>query len=91
MRYVQIIFEGKVQGVFFRKHTYDTAMRLELKGFVCNRVDGSVYIEAGGNTDQVQQLIEWCNKGPRKANVSSVHVKEIAQIVYQEFKIRGNQ
>ena len=91
MRYVQIIVEGKVQGVFFRKHTYDTAMRLELKGFVCNRVDGSVYIEAGGNTDQVQQLIEWCNKGPRKANVSAVHVIEIPPKEWQEFEIRRDQ
>ena len=37
-----LIIEGRVQGVFFRHHTQEMAVRLGLKGWVKNRQDGSV-------------------------------------------------
>ena len=37
-----VIIEGKVQGVFFRHHTQETAFHLGVKEWVRNRRDGSV-------------------------------------------------
>ena len=34
-----ILVKGKVQGVWFRKYTYDKAQALGLKGFVKNEVN----------------------------------------------------
>ena len=46
LRHVRIIVYGKVQGVFFRKHTFQKANELGIKGFVKNQEDKSVMIEA---------------------------------------------
>lgn len=43
-----ITVEGKVKGVWFRKHTQIKAKELGLNGIVKNQKDGSVYIEAIG-------------------------------------------
>lgn len=40
---------GRVQGVGFRWMTKRVADQLKIRGFVLNRVDGSVYIEACGD------------------------------------------
>lgn len=37
---------GRVQGVGFRYYTNMKALELHIKGFVENKPDGSVYIEA---------------------------------------------
>ena len=88
MRYVQILVFGKVQGVFFRKHTKEKARQLQLSGFVCNRNDGSVYIEAGGSEEKIQQFINWCNQGPKAAEVVNITVNTIEPQDFKEFDIR---
>lgn len=88
MRHVQITVKGLVQGVFFRKHTKEIAQSHGIRGFVHNKNDGSVYIEASGTMEQIQQLINWCNKGPRNANVTSVNVSDIIPQEYHKFDIR---
>ena len=69
----QIEVTGKVQGVFFRKHTREKAIELGLKGFVENRNDGSVYIKASGPETEISKLVEWCKKGSPNAVVKNVH------------------
>ena len=91
MQYVQITVEGKVQGVFFRKHTQQVAIRLRLNGFVCNKRNGSVYIEASGTSENVQQLIDWCRKGPERAIVTAVKSSNIDPQVYRNFEIRSTE
>ena len=46
MKHLDIIVEGKVQGVFFRAATKAVADQLGVKGFVKNLANGTVYIEA---------------------------------------------
>ena len=91
MRFIQIIVVGKVQGVFFRRFTREKARQLQLKGFVCNRHDGSVYIEAGGHTEKIQQFIDWCNQGPEAAEVVNVTVNNIEPQDFKEFDIRNTR
>jgi len=68
-----VVIEGRVQGVLFRHHTRETAVRLGLKGWVRNCVDGSVEAVFEGDREKVDQMIEWCQQGPSQARVTRVH------------------
>ena len=46
---------GKVQGVFFRKFIQKKAFELNVKGFVRNDQDGSVYIEAEAEKEKLEE------------------------------------
>jgi acylphosphatase len=69
-----VVVRGLVQGVFYRASTCARADELGLAGWVRNRPDGSVELEAEGPVDKVEQLIEWCRRGPAGARVSGVEV-----------------
>jgi acylphosphatase len=75
---------GKVQGVFFRASTQHRAETLGLTGFVQNEKDGSVYLEAEGEPDALQQLVHWLHQGPGQARVDKVEVQETGKL--QGFK-----
>lgn len=85
-RYI-ITVTGKVQGVFFRDTARQIAARLGLTGFARNEPDGSVYIEAEGDTDALHQFLWWCSKGPDKAKVASVTHTEQQPAGYQNFEV----
>jgi len=70
----RVIIEGRVQGVFFRHHTEETALRLGVKGLVKNRRDGSVEAIFEGDQERVDQIIQWCHRGPSEAGVKNVRV-----------------
>lgn len=74
---ISITVTGKVQGVFFRQSTKETALQLDITGEVKNMDDGNVKIIATGTKQQLDVLIEWCKKGPPKAVVTNVHVKNL--------------
>ena len=63
---------GRVQGVGFRYYTNKKAIELGISGFVRNLPDGSVYIEADGEPDQLEIFINWCYEGPSWARVTDV-------------------
>ncbi len=72
MRAVRLIVSGRVQGVAFRHHTQREATRLGLRGWVRNRSDGRVEIEAEGEETELEQLVAWAHGGPPAAQVTSV-------------------
>lgn len=63
---------GRVQGVGFRWSLSDTAARLQLRGWVRNRRDGSVEAVAVGAAPAVDALAEWAQRGPTSARVDRV-------------------
>jgi acylphosphatase len=69
----RVIVEGRVQGVFFRHHTEEMAFNLDVKGWVKNRRDGSVEALFEGEKKKVDQIIQWCHRGPSEARVAKVH------------------
>jgi acylphosphatase len=71
---VRVIVEGRVQGVFFRHHTQETAFELGVKGWVKNRRDGCVEAVFEGDREKVNQIIQWCHRGPSEAKVRNVSV-----------------
>ena len=70
----RVIIEGRVQGVFFRQQTQEMAFRLGVKGWVKNRRDGSVEAVFEGDRERVDQIIQWCYRGPSEARVKNVSV-----------------
>ena len=73
---MSILVSGRVQGVFYRASTKAKADELGITGFVQNRPDGKVYIEAEGTDDQLDHFKTWCSKGPPRAQVEEVEIKE---------------
>lgn len=65
---------GRVQGVFYRQTAKEKARSLALGGWVRNTEDGAVEVEVSGPTDQVEQFIAWCKKGPPSAQVTAVEI-----------------
>ena len=84
---VSLTISGKVQGVGFRWHTKQTADELNISGFVKNRSDGSVYVEAVGEDYAIEQFIEWCKQGPSWARVENVTIGEIPLFETNGFRI----
>ncbi|NNL75323.1 MAG: acylphosphatase [Desulfobacterales bacterium] len=70
----QAIISGRVQGVFFRVETQRAADRIGVSGWVRNRSDGTVEAVFEGDRTRVDAVLEWCNEGPRHANVTDVNV-----------------
>jgi acylphosphatase len=77
IRRVHARVRGRVQGVAYRASTHHEASRLGLVGWVKNREDGSVELEAQGPSDVVEQLLAWCRRGPSLAHVTSVDVSDV--------------
>jgi acylphosphatase len=72
MKNLKVSIYGRVQGVSFRFKTKKKALELNVFGFVKNNSDGSVYLEAEGEYDNLIKLLEWCHEGPSLARVDRV-------------------
>jgi acylphosphatase len=68
---------GRVQGVFFRAITRQTALQLGVTGYARNLPDGSVEVLACGGADEVQRLCEWLWQGSPASHVTSVDVEVV--------------
>ncbi len=66
---------GVVQGVSFRYFTRQTARSLGLCGWVRNRSDGDVELEAEGERGLIEELIKALRAGPPSAHVRDVQVR----------------
>lgn len=72
---VEVYFNGKVQGVFFRANVQRKAKKLGVTGVIRNLTDGRVSSIMEGKEDILKELIKWaCEKIPMAA-VESVEEK----------------
>jgi len=71
---VTVKIEGRVQGVYFRAWTYETAQSLGLDGTVRNMSDGSVEAVFSGPAERVDKMIRLCHDGPKDAGVTKVTI-----------------
>lgn len=85
---VRAVVSGLVQGVFYRASTVDAARVRNLTGWVQNRADGSVELEAEGPEEAVQDLIAWCRVGPPSARVDTVAIETVACVGGDAFEVR---
>jgi acylphosphatase len=86
---LHIHVSGDVQGVFFRAGAQSEARRLGLSGYARNMDDGSVEVLAEGAKSALDELLEWCHKGPAGASVSEVKFEWMeATGEFKGFRIR---
>ncbi|MFO8068259.1 MAG: acylphosphatase [Bacteroidales bacterium] len=85
---VQISVKGKVQGVGYRYFAQKSAENSNVKGFVKNMPDGSVFIEAEGEEKDVDTFIDYCKAGPNWARVTDIVVNDSAISNYSGFEVR---
>ena len=78
MKHLNITVKGKVQRVQFRAATKAVADQLGVRGYVKNQPDGSVFIEAEGDTFALDAFIDFCKEGPEDAEVADIHIEELS-------------
>ena len=88
MKHLNIVVEGKVQGVYFRANTKRVAEELGVKGFVKNQPDGTVYIEAEADQHTLNKFLEWVKVGPPAAKVTNVSIQEAELKNFEKFVIK---
>ena len=72
----RVIVSGRVQGVFFRETTRQTAQAADVAGWVRNLTDGTLESVFEGPSDVVEQLVDFCRTGPSNARVDEITVTE---------------
>jgi acylphosphatase len=73
---VRALVSGRVQGVWYRESCRREAERLGVGGWVRNRPDGRVELEAEGPRPAVDALLAWAGRGPPSAAVDRVAVDD---------------
>jgi acylphosphatase len=83
-----ITIQGRVQGVGFRYSAREAARAFGIKGFVKNLPGNEVYIEAEGERVVVDSFLEWCRKGPSRAQIETLDIHEMPPVGFSGFDIR---
>lgn len=89
MKKVKIRVSGRVQGVGFRYMTKLVADQIGVAGIVRNEDDGSVYIEAVGPYEKIEEFIKAIERSPSPSGrVDACNVEEDDSIEnYVSFRI----
>lgn len=89
MACLHFFVSGRVQGVWFRQSTQETARANGLTGWVRNLPDGRVEGIACGEEQGVLQLEAWLSIGPELASVAEVQSQPIeCEEAFSGFEIR---
>ncbi len=80
---------GRVQGVGFRFFATSHASRHAVTGWVRNRPDGSVEIEAEGSRGNVDAFLAEIRRGPRFGNVDGCDIDWIDPRGESTFEVTG--
>lgn len=76
----KVVVSGIVQCVGFRYFTKIEADSLGLTGHAKNLVNGDVEVLLYGNSEKIEKMVKWLNKGPRTASVERITVTETPYI-----------
>lgn len=96
MAFSSVKFEvhGKVQKVFFRKHTEQEAKKLHLVGWVANSARGTVMGEMQGTASDLRAMKKWLQEiGSPKSVIEKVVFTDehsLDTLAYTEFSRREN-
>jgi acylphosphatase len=88
MKTLAAVAKGRVQGVGYRAFVERRAEELALAGWVFNTPRGEVEVEAQGDDQALEQLIEAMEKGTGLSYVTGVVVTWTDRPAYDGFGIR---
>jgi acylphosphatase len=77
LRAVKLKITGRVQGVSYRYYAYQQALRLGVRGWVRNKLNGSVEALIQGTDEQVREMVGWCHQGSPMAAVERVEEEPV--------------
>ena len=72
---LRVTFYGLVQGVFFRAAVKDVADALNLKGFVKNQADGTVFAKVIGDSDKLKEFMKKIGQNPGSGRIDKIDYK----------------
>ena len=84
----RVVVSGRVQGVFFRDTARRRAESAGVAGWISNRPDGAVEAVFEGDPVAVEELVEFCRRGPSRAEIASVEVEEEEPEGLSGFEVR---
>lgn len=88
-RRVHAYVSGRVQGVFYRDTTRNTACRVGATGWVQNLPDGRVEAIIEGSQEEVDKVLTFMEVGPSRAYVDHIEIiEEDPSKEYTDFQIR---
>lgn len=87
METVHLLISGKVQGVFFREASRRLAEKLNIKGWIKNTPDGKVEVLITGNEKDLDDFLNFCKKGPERAEVEEVKVSKKQKMDFEKFEV----
>jgi acylphosphatase len=82
------LIRGHVQGVGYRYFTQRLAVRLGVRGWVRNRPDGDVEVQAQASATVLQSFRSELERGPRSSHVREVIEQPLELGQFSTFDIR---
>ncbi|MXP09101.1 acylphosphatase [Pseudoblastomonas halimionae] len=83
-----LIIYGRVQGVFYRDWTVETARSLGVCGWVRNLPDGTVEAQVEGEREAVERMIAAMEDGPPRARVERIERRAVEDQGFTRFARR---
>lgn len=83
-----LMIHGRVQGVWYRAWTVETARSLGLTGWVRNRTDGSVEAVVEGDESVITQFLALAHVGPTAAKVARIDATDTDVRAFATFEKR---
>ena len=84
---IDLVIEGRVQGVGYRYSAKMNAESLGIIGSVQNLSDGSVFVTAQGEKEAMDNFVKWCYKGPPGAKVKNIEKVQGKTEEFSEFRL----
>jgi len=84
---LDLVIEGRVQGVGYRYSAKIKAESLGIRGSVQNLSDGSVFVTAQGEKGAMENFVRWCYKGPPGAIVRNIEKVQEKTGEFSEFSV----
>ena len=84
---LDLVIEGRVQGVGYRYSAKMEAESLGIRGSVQNLSNGSVFVTAQGEKEAMDNFVRWCYKGPPGAIIKSIEKVQGKREEFREFRV----
>ena len=88
MKCIHIRVYGKIHNLGFRFYTMQAAVHRKINGYARNSSDGSIFIEAEGEENDLNSFVEWCQKGPFFTRVEKVTITDAEIMNHASFEIK---
>ena len=72
----RLLISGRVQGIGYRWSCRRVAESAGVSGWCRNLSDGRVEVALEGDPEAVERVVSWCRRGPSRAEVTDVDVRD---------------